>query len=83
VAQRNQSSNFRFAMSFNEVVAGEARCQSCDAAITWRSGIRKKDGKPYRMPMEIKGALVQKDGTRMLESHFAHCNDADSWRKPR
>jgi len=47
------------------------RCRSCGAPVIW---IVTAKGK--RMPVEAEGA-------KRGESHFAHCEHAADWRKPR
>lgn len=54
-----------------------SRCQSCGADVVW---IVTKAGKP--MPLDWLNVRWE-GGAGFAESHFAHCKDAASWRKPK
>lgn len=51
-------------------------CRSCGAPIFWM--VTKADKK---MPLDIRSARLEEDGTRTYLSHFATCPQADQHRK--
>lgn len=50
-------------------------CQSCGAPVVW---VVSDGGR--RMPLDVGSASRDLFGKLRMESHFAHCPDADAWR---